>query len=237
MPPGIPLALMEQLKLALAATRASVDHPLALVVNAFNTAIRGQSAAILVPAGNEALRFAAATNDALLAANVPNIPLGSSVAGLAFLSGQTIALDDASTAPNFYAAVDQTSGLTTKEYLAAPIFHRSQRLGVLTVVNRQPEVTPTAFSASELAVAERYAELAAILIRHRDAFERHVSAATDALSADASAVYSPFTGASLGSSDDPFELRAQIMEALETTQEGDLVLIRDLAERLAGQTS
>lgn len=107
---------------------------------------------ILTPSGHDALVFFASTNPDLTAAGAPSVPIGASFSGLAFSSGQTIALADAARQAGHFGGVDALVSRPTLEFAAVPLVDRDV-VGVLTLVNRRGDQGGAArpFSPAELA--------------------------------------------------------------------------------------
>jgi hypothetical protein len=113
---------------------------------------------ILLPASDTDLMFFASSNPALMAADMPLVPINSSFSGIAFRTGQTMAVADAASQTQHYSAVDQRVATRTREFAAIPCAERSV-LGVLTLVNRATRDgdAPAPFTVPELHRAEVFA--------------------------------------------------------------------------------
>src|SRR5579863_2490065 len=90
---------------------------------------------VLLPEGNAELTFFASTNAALMQPNAPRVPIIASFSGIAYSTGQTIAVADATRQEPHFKAVDKLVGLPTHEFAAIP-FAQRKVLGILTLVNR-----------------------------------------------------------------------------------------------------
>lgn len=232
-----------------AQVRADLDAGLTASKRALATllaaAVKGLSAAessLLAPKDADALRFFDSTNAELTGADAPNVPIRASIAGYVFLTGQTVATDDAAVSPEHNKAVDERTGTTTKEYLAAPIVRGEAIAGVLTFVNRSsPDLG--AFSKDEITLAERYADLGALVLDHIEKVRRQTDATAKALSAGAGSDALDAQGFLFGSSgllseeSDPAAIRTEIETAIEVLSGDDLELVRDIVNRLGGAGS
>ena len=67
---------------------------------------------------------------------------------------------------DFYAGVDQKTGLTTSIYLATPIVSQEEILGVLTFVNRPDDAEQERFDQAEIEWSMRLADLTASALRY-----------------------------------------------------------------------
>jgi hypothetical protein len=116
---------------------------------------------IMLPGDDAHLLFFASTNSALTSLEAPRVPINSSFSGLAYRTGQTIAVADAAHQAQHFEAVDTLVKSRTREFAAIPLIERSV-LGVLTLVNRRDgagESRP--FTFAEIRRAEAFAKEAA----------------------------------------------------------------------------
>ena len=124
-------------------------------------AVEAAESSALVPADRDSLAFFASTNAALAGGSAPPVPIGASFTGLAFRSGQTIALADAAHQPGHFKGVDALVAGPTREFAAVPMLDaRGTVVGVLTLANRRAAPSPRAgqpFSPDDLAEAARTA--------------------------------------------------------------------------------
>lgn len=237
----LPQDLLEKLQHALGLGLAESRKSLRLLLESANGDLKGQVASILTPSGQDSLRFLESTDQTFTAENFPVVPIGSSIAGFVFLSGQSIGLDDAQQSSRFYAEIDEQSGFRTKEYLATPVVLGENVIGVLTVANRSEPLEKPMFSGRELQLADRYAGLCALVLDHDNRVRSQTAATSDALER----ILSPGNDGLPGSG--PFfdldrgsrasDLRAQAKDAMDFLDEDDLELVRDLAKRLADLSS
>ena len=232
----LPQELFDRLQDALGSGLTESRKALRLLLEFANKNLKGQVAGILTPVGEDSLRFFEATDETFIADDFPLVPVGSSIAGFVYLSGQSMGLDDAQQSSHFYAEIDEKSGFHTKEYLATPVVLGRNVLGVLTIANRSEPMENSMFSAAELRLADQYAHLCALVLDHDNQINRQTGATSQAL-AKTFAGYTgdqpPAGGFSSDSHSKTDDLRAQVKEALEDLHERDLELVRDIAERLA----
>jgi hypothetical protein len=166
------------------------------------------------------------------------VPTDQSIVGCVFSTGQLIAVANPE---DFYAGVDQKTGITTEIYLATPIVSQEDVLGVLTFVNRPSPVGPassekveqTPFNQEEIEWSMRLADLAASGLRyyHRMCLQNRL------LTADLASVAERFAdelGPSLfddevfaGGDDSPL---ARAILALERMSESEQQLAADLLD-------
>ena len=224
--------LLGGLQAALQSGMTEARKALRLVLEFANEDLNGQVASLLVPAGDGGLRFLVSTSDTFVSDDFPTVPIGSSIAGFVFLSGQSMGLDDAKQSSRFYSDIDEKSGFQTKEYLATPVINGTSTLGVLTVANRNGPAEGAMFSTGELKLADRYAGLCALLLEHDIQMRRHTAVAAKALKDSLWGADGFQTGA-FDCQSRSRELQATIQEALNVLGEHDLELVRDMAERLA----
>jgi hypothetical protein len=138
--------LVEAAKLELARTLAGLCRE-----------VDAAESSILLPQDDTDLVFFASSNPALMQPGAPLVPIMASFTGIAFRTGQTIAVADAASQASHYKAVDELVGSRTREFAAIP-FGEPTVLGVLTLVNRpsrtQGETRP--FALAELRKAEAF---------------------------------------------------------------------------------
>jgi hypothetical protein len=116
---------------------------------------------IMLPGDDAHLVFFASTNPALTSSAAPPVPIHSSFSGLAYRTGQTIAIADAANQAQHFEAVDALVKSRTREFAAIPLIERSV-LGVLTLVNRRDGAGQSRpFAFAEIRRAEAFAKEAA----------------------------------------------------------------------------
>ena len=112
---------------------------------------------ILLPQEDADLVFFASSNAALMQPGTPHVPINASFSGIAYRTGQMIALADAATQEPHFKAVDALLHYTTHEYAAIPLADR-RVLGVLSIVNRAPDRSGSrSFTIEELRRAQAFA--------------------------------------------------------------------------------
>jgi hypothetical protein len=120
--------------------------------------IGAAESSVLLPEGHAELAFFASTNAALTHPGAPRVPIMSSFSGIAYNTGQTIAVADATRQEPHFKAIDELVGRQTHEFAAIPFAER-RVLGILTLVNRAAPVTGASrpFNMGELRRAEALA--------------------------------------------------------------------------------
>jgi len=128
--------------------------------------IGAAESSIMLPEGDKDLVFFASTNPSLLQPGAPKTPINASYSGIAYRTGQTMAVADAADQARHFKAVDELVKYRTHEFAAIPLTDRAI-LGVLTLVNRADGAGGTRpFSLPELRRAEAVAaEVANALAR------------------------------------------------------------------------
>jgi len=141
---------------------------LARSLSALCVEIGAAESSILLPANDTNLLFFASSNPALMLPDVPFVPISASFSGIAFRTGQTVAVADAASQTQHYNAIDERVASRTREFAAIPCAERNV-LGVLTLVNRATRaadapapftpapVTPAPFTMVEIRRAESFA--------------------------------------------------------------------------------
>lgn len=186
-------------------------------------ALNATESSLFRPDENDHLYFFASTNPDLMAnPDIKPIPIGGSIAGFVYITGQTIAREDAGEAKDHFGEIDKAMKYKTREYMAAPVVSGDTVLGVMSVVNRREESGLGKFSENEIMLAERFGRTCGVVLNHVDRVERQTEATKTALHA----------GTEMDS--DAAALRARIDMSLGELSDTDLELIRDLGERLAG---
>ena len=188
--------------------------------------LQATESSVFRPDANDHLYFFASTNQSLLTnPEIKPIPIGGSIAGFVFMTGQTIAREDAGEAEDHYGAVDQAMKYKTREYMATPVVSGDTVLGVMSVVNRDRESGLGKFTEDEILLAERLGRACGVVMSHVDRVERQTEATRAALRG----------GMQLDS--EAAAIRARIDLTLGDLADMDLELIRDLTERLAGASA
>jgi hypothetical protein len=138
-------------------------HELARTLVTLCQEIGAAESSILLPRDDTNLIFFASTNPVLMQATAPLVPISASFSGIAYRTGQTIAVADAASQTQHFKAVDELVASRTREIAAIPLAE-PRVLGVLTLVNRvPPDGGP--FGLAELRSAEALArEVAQCLV-------------------------------------------------------------------------
>ncbi|MGI9413820.1 MAG: GAF domain-containing protein [Hyphomicrobiales bacterium] len=185
--------------------------------------LQATESSVFRPDDNENLYFFSSTNQEILDnPEIKPIPIGGSIAGFVFMTGQTIAREDAAESEDQYGEVDRAMKYKTREYMAAPIVSGDAVLGVLTVVNRRKGTGLGKFSEDEIHLAEELGRTCGVVLDHVQRLERQTDATRAALR---------------GADDEDGErtaIRARIDATLGDLSERDLDLIHELTERLGG---
>jgi signal transduction protein with GAF and PtsI domain len=221
---SLPRGLYDDLVKEFGAVKSVTRQVLALLLESGAKSLAVQDAAILVPRTGDTLGFLASTNPKLTQLDLPPIPIGASIAGLVFVSAQTMSFDQAASEPHFFDEIDKKAGYTTNEYLATPIVAGDAMLGVLTFVNRKKGAGP--FSKADGDLASRYAEVCALVMNHIERSRRTVDGTLDTIKAS-------FDGLASGASARAHtETKTAIVDALDQLEARELDLIHDLIGQL-----
>lgn len=236
---NLPNDLSASLRRSLTTQALESKRALRGLLDNFNDQVKSQIAAILTKENDDRLTFLEATDEAFTKNDFPAVPIGASIAGFVFLSGQTIALDDAKSSERHYDQIDTQSGYVTHEYMAVPIVHDGATIGVLTAANRSDPLNRSMFSHSELRLAESYSDLCAVMLEHDRILRDQCEATEVALmfASDRSQSEVDDSAFSSGREQSTARQRAQIAAASKRLSEKDLQLLLDLAERLVDAPS
>lgn len=123
---------------------------------------------ILIPdAAGTQLRFFVAHSPKAEQVAQLHVPIEGSIAGHVFNTGQMMAMSDLQEerAANFYDVIDKTLGVATRTYLALPVLAQGRALGVATYVNRPGEPPFRPFDLDEMAAAQRFAAVEAVVLQ------------------------------------------------------------------------
>ena len=166
--PGLSRSLEDQLR----RHAGDVLETLASLVAQARGAVNAGEAGLLVPTetGDE-LRFLVSVNSSDAVNRIVmqmTVPCDRSIAGYVFSTGQPIAITNPAEQRSdlFNPEIDKKAGLTTRVYLALPVFHEGVPLGVLTFVNRPAGQPDEPFGALEIEWAQRFASFAAVAVRY-----------------------------------------------------------------------
>lgn len=215
--------LTKSLETALDQGKDAVRSILTSLLQTAADAMDATESSLFRPDENDHLYFYASTNAELMAnKDIKPIPIGGSIAGFVYITGQTIAREDAGEAKDHFGEIDRAMKYKTREYMAAPVVSGDTVLGVMSVVNRREDSDLGKFTEDEIMLAERLGRACGVVLNHVDRVERQTEATKTAL-LEGSAVDSEAAA-----------IRARIDMALGDLSDADLELIRDLSERLAG---
>lgn len=101
------------------------------------------------------------------------IPLNGSLAGLVFLNGASLAVNNALEDPRHSKKMDEITGITIHSVLGAPMTARGQAIGVLEVFNKRSN-----YNEQDILVVEMLAALAAAAMQ-KDILEKTVLASRE----------------------------------------------------------
>jgi GAF domain-containing protein len=118
-------------------------------------------AIFLVDVENEELTFAAALGPKADEVRRLRVPLGHGIAGLVAVSGQPMAISDASNDPRQAADIAETVGYMPQSILCVPLFYDEQVIGVLELLDKHGGAT---FSPEDINELSLFAEQAAAAI-------------------------------------------------------------------------
>ena len=236
--PTLPDDLARRLQDALDDRVSPARSGLRLLLGALREDLSGQVAVILAPADDDHLKFVEATDEAFLSADLPTVPVAASIAGFVFLSGQSMALDNARKSTRHYSQIDDRSGFVTQEYLAVPIVHDGEVIGVLTVANRSRPLEKPLFSAQEIQLAAHYADVCALLLSCETQIGRQIAETGEDLRRWFSGGRNGRTEDAPGGPEHGIDgLRAQLHSAMRDLTAADLELVYDLTTRLSQPAS
>jgi GAF domain-containing protein len=118
-------------------------------------------ALFLVDTENEELSFAAALGPKADEVLKLRVPLGHGIAGLVAVSGQPMAISDASNDPRQAADIAETVGYMPHSILCVPLFYDEQVIGVLELLDKRGAPS---FSPDDINQLSIFAEQAAVAI-------------------------------------------------------------------------
>lgn len=231
----LPAGVLDDLVEALDAEGEVAKQALTRLLEAAIETLGADESSILLPVDEDHLKFYVSTNARILEDDFPLIPVRDSIAGVVFLTGQSMVQAEAE---GHNPVVDERLGYATKEYMALPIVHTDQVVGVLTFVNR-PEGMGS-FTKDEIDFADSVSEMCEPLIEHAEQVRRNIAATVEELRRR-------FSGADV-TSDGFFQgpdmaasesygagIRTMIAAKLQDLDEADLELVRDIIDRFASQ--
>ncbi len=118
-------------------------------------------AIFLVDVDNEELTFAAALGPKADEVRRLRVPLGHGIAGLVAVSGQPMAISDASNDPRQAADIAASVGYMPQSILCVPVFYDEQVIGVLELLDKHGAAS---FSPDDMNQLSLFAEQAAAAI-------------------------------------------------------------------------
>jgi GAF domain-containing protein len=118
------------------------------------------SIALLSADGTE-LVFTTATGGAEASVSGLRMPAGEGIAGWVATTGQPLAVDDLTGDPRFAANVAESTGYIPQAILASPIETGERLLGVIEILDRDPD---RAGASDDLALLELFAHQAALAL-------------------------------------------------------------------------
>jgi PAS domain S-box-containing protein len=151
----------------------SLERLLHRVVEAAAELTDAESAGLLLRDGSsDVLRFVAASLHADILLNIP-VPIGRSIAGAAFISGQPLIVDDVPADPRHDQAIEDQLLLKTRSLVAVPLQYLQHRVGVLEAQNKRGGA---AFAEDDVATLQLLAAQATVAIENArlvEALEQH----------------------------------------------------------------
>jgi GAF domain-containing protein len=223
--------VLDELVLALNGEGEGTKRALTQLLEAAIGTLGANESSILLPVDDDTLKFYVSSNPRILGDDIPLIPVRDSIAGVVYLTGQSMVQ-----AEGHNREVDERLGYATKEYMALPIVHSDQVVGVLTFVNR-PEGMG-AFSKADIDFADSVSEMCEPLIDHAQQVQRNISSTVDELrrrfGGSDTTTDGFFQGPDMGASDTyGAGIRSDIAARLQGLDEADLELVRDIIDRFA----
>jgi signal transduction histidine kinase len=91
------------------------------------------------------------------------VPMGASIAGMAFRQKKTISVNDTNASGHHFKNADRVSGYKTRSLLACPILFRGESLGVIEVVNKVGEAD---YNGDDVTILETLAAHAALGVQN-----------------------------------------------------------------------
>jgi GAF domain-containing protein len=202
------------------------------------TAVGAAEGSILVPDGEQDLRFLVSHSPASARLAGLRVPIAGSIAGYVLGTGQMTAVGDLQEqgSPQFYAEIDRQVGVATRTYLVVPILLGSRVSGVATYVNRPSQPPYQPFQQHEMEEARKFAALEAVLLRHLERTRQLAQLAGHDLAAALAALRAGAAGPAAAppaqpeGASDPWVRALGEMEGLP---EEDLALCFDFVELVA----
>jgi GAF domain-containing protein len=229
----MPAAVLDDLVAALEQEGEGTRRALTRLLEAAIETLGANESSILLPVDEDHLKFYVSSNPRILADDIPLIPVRDSIAGVVFLTGQSMVQ-----AEGHNPEVDNQLGYATKEYMALPIVHSDQVVGVLTFVNR-PEGSGS-FTKDEIMFADLVSDMCDPLIGHSRQVRQHIADTIEEMrklfGQTGATPDGFFQGPDMSVPDShTASLRADIAARLAALDEADLELVRDIIDRFAAE--
>jgi GAF domain-containing protein len=139
-----------------------LDPLLRAIMGAAAELLRADSSSLLlIDEETGDLFFQIVTDDPKQKIEQQRVPAGQGIAGWVAVNAQPLAVDDPASDPRHYQAIDQASGLETRNLLAVPLVVKDRVIGVAEAINKQGA---PGFSSGDLELAVALASQAAVAI-------------------------------------------------------------------------
>jgi hypothetical protein len=165
------------------------------------------------------------------------VPIEGSIAGYALSTAQMVAVGDMQEEhrPSYAEEVGRQTGVVTRTYLAVPILLGGHSRGVATYVNRPGDPPYTPFQPDEIARAQAFAAVEAVVLRHLDHLRQLTRIAASDFQAALVAIdpTTPEQLSDLAGADNPMEPSTRILQELEALSADDQGLCADLITLVA----
>ncbi len=198
------------------------------------TAIGAENGSVMVPEEDgRHLRFLVSHGPTAPKLGELRVPIEGSIAGYVLSTAQMVAVGDMleEHRPSYAEQVGKQIGVLTRTYLAVPILLGGHCRGVATYVNRpggNPPYEP--FQPDEIARAQAFAAVEAVLLRHTDHLRQLTRVAETDFQAALVAIdpATPEQLADLAGAENPTEPWTRILQELEELTADDQALCADL---------
>ncbi len=199
------------------ATPVSHDQLLRLIVETAAHVISAQSASLfLIDEEAQELVFEVALGPKAEEVQHHRVPLGHGIAGLVALSGQPMAVSDASQDPRQASDIAKAVGYVPESLLCVPLFYGDRVIGVLELLDKIDEQS---FSVADLEALGLFANQAAVSIAQSRAHGNLGALLNDLLETH-----------SKGEDDQQHVNRRHIQEIIERTGGDDATAFREAIE-------
>lgn len=146
------------------------------VLDCAMSATHAASVALMIPTQDgEQLRFLVARGPVAEQLLTLLVPMRGSIAGYVYSTGQMMALGNlpAEKPSLFYGEIDRQVHMTTRSYLAVPVYRKGQVVGVATYVNRPGEPPYEPFQPDEVQAACALTSVQGALLHHWQRLQQH----------------------------------------------------------------